>query len=79
VNQNLRQYANSGVNYNEKSFIKLATGHQHSSLSSPIIDDEKSFITLALKKPEVAEPEQQETEDIDDENNNPGTDFNASN
>jgi hypothetical protein len=55
----------------------LATGHQHSSLSSLIIDDEKSFRTLALKKPEVAEQQQQETEDIDDENNNPGTDFNA--
>ncbi len=59
--------------------MELAIGHQHSSLSSPIIDDEKSFITLALKKPEVAEQQQQETEDIDDENNNPGTDFNASN
>jgi hypothetical protein len=45
----------------------------------PSLTTKKSFIALALKKPEVAEQQQQETEDIDDENNNPGTDFNASN
>jgi hypothetical protein len=27
MSQNLRQYANSGVNYTEKSLMKLATGH----------------------------------------------------